>query len=237
MPRAHLPKVAMTDNPILPVHPDTGLTAIGLLKDGRPVWPVMGGDGTGETDPADPPADPADPPADPEPDDKLDEPGKKALVAEREARKAAVAARKAAEHKAAELQKVVDAAEDAKKSDLEKAQAALAAAEKRASDAASRAVRAEVKAAAVGWADPADAPRYLDDLTAYVDADGQIDAERIAADLAAVLEAKPHLKATPSTAPEPKKAAPKPDPSQGNRGSGPPRSKSLSEAVANALKK
>lgn len=27
----------------LPVHPFTGLTAIGLLDDGRPVWPVMGG--------------------------------------------------------------------------------------------------------------------------------------------------------------------------------------------------
>lgn len=28
---------------ILPTHPRSGLTAIGLRKDGRPIWPIMGG--------------------------------------------------------------------------------------------------------------------------------------------------------------------------------------------------
>lgn len=42
MPPAYR-KVAMTN---LPVHPYTKLTAIGFRRDGRPIWPVMGGDGT-----------------------------------------------------------------------------------------------------------------------------------------------------------------------------------------------
>lgn len=32
----------------LPMHPRTGLRAIGVLPSGRPVWPAMGGDGTGD---------------------------------------------------------------------------------------------------------------------------------------------------------------------------------------------
>ena len=44
---------------VLPVHPTTGLTAIGLLASGRPVWPVIGaaedgdGDDPGDGDPDD----------------------------------------------------------------------------------------------------------------------------------------------------------------------------------------
>ncbi|WDZ91150.1 hypothetical protein [Nocardiopsis sp. HUAS JQ3] len=37
-----------TTPPALPVHPRTGLTALGVLDSGRPVWPVLGGDGTGD---------------------------------------------------------------------------------------------------------------------------------------------------------------------------------------------
>lgn len=82
----------MLDAPLsLPVHPRTGLTAVGIVG-GRPVWPILGA----EDDPANPvqpvddpaPADPApagspeppasDPPADPAPevDDKPDVEGK-----------------------------------------------------------------------------------------------------------------------------------------------------------------
>lgn len=77
----------------LPVHPRTGLTALGLRRDGRPIWPVMGGDG--RTDPPNPPAPPAPPapptppaPGDPaKPDEPLGPAGLKALQEERAARK------------------------------------------------------------------------------------------------------------------------------------------------------
>lgn len=34
----------------LPVHPRTGLQAVGLLRNGAPVWPVLGGSGDGDDD-------------------------------------------------------------------------------------------------------------------------------------------------------------------------------------------
>lgn len=34
----------------LPIHPRTGLTAVGLRADGRPIWPIMGGSGDGDGD-------------------------------------------------------------------------------------------------------------------------------------------------------------------------------------------
>lgn len=33
----------------LPIHPRTGLRAVGLRRDGRPIWPIMGGSGEGGT--------------------------------------------------------------------------------------------------------------------------------------------------------------------------------------------
>lgn len=69
----------MHDSTELPIHPTTGLSAVGLRRDGRPIWPIMGGSGEGEpggpetepTDPADPPKStdqepPNDPPKEPE---------------------------------------------------------------------------------------------------------------------------------------------------------------------------
>jgi len=45
----------------LPAHPRTGVRAIGLLRNGQPIWPIAGGDGS--DDPAgDPPADDPPPP-------------------------------------------------------------------------------------------------------------------------------------------------------------------------------
>lgn len=127
----------------LPIHPVTGLRALGLGKRG-PIWPVIGGNGEGgdpPTDPnppTDPPADPpSDPPADADPkpgdDDKLGEGGKKALDAERERAKALdkeLKALKAAQQKA----------ERAKLDDTERAKAEAA-------DAADRADKAERRAA------------------------------------------------------------------------------------------
>ncbi|MFJ1708567.1 hypothetical protein [Kitasatospora sp. NPDC088346] len=54
----------------LPAHPNTGLQAIGLRRDGRPIWPVLGGSGEGGPHPSapaagDPAAQPAQPPTAP----------------------------------------------------------------------------------------------------------------------------------------------------------------------------
>ena len=42
--RIHLP----TFGPTLPTHPYTGLTALGLRRNGAPIWPVRGGSGEGD---------------------------------------------------------------------------------------------------------------------------------------------------------------------------------------------
>jgi Spy/CpxP family protein refolding chaperone len=39
--------------PNLPIHPFTGLTALGLRRNGQPIWPVRGGSGEGDTGAAD----------------------------------------------------------------------------------------------------------------------------------------------------------------------------------------
>ncbi len=41
----------MMNDPALPVHPFTGLTAVGVLPSGKVVWPVLGGSGEGDDDP------------------------------------------------------------------------------------------------------------------------------------------------------------------------------------------
>lgn len=89
---------------ILPVHPRTGLRAVGIVG-GRPVWPIFGAEDTPPAAPAGQPAappavpagdppkptDPKAPPAGDPPKDPTNEPlgpgGLKALEAEREARK------------------------------------------------------------------------------------------------------------------------------------------------------
>lgn len=87
-------KVAMTH---LPIHPFTGLTAIGFRRDGRPIFPILGGAQPPMPVPAPPSGDPAPaptdptptaPPADPPEGKPLGPAGERALAAEREARKA-----------------------------------------------------------------------------------------------------------------------------------------------------
>lgn len=112
----------------------------------------------------------------------------------------------------------LDAIEAEQQTDAEKAAQRAESAEKQVAVLRRRAVDAEIRAAASGWADPTDAPRYLDDRDRYVSADGEIDTATIAADLAAVLLARPHLARTGQ---EPGPRRPAPDPSQGARQSGP----------------
>lgn len=180
-----------------------------------------------EPEPTDPQAEPApEPPvADPDPDpegaDQLGEPGKKALAtmkAEKaEAKREAAEARK----RAAAAEKRVAEYEDRDKSDLDKATDRADKATARAEAATKRAVLAEVKAQAADLFEDRDDARVnlADKLGSYIGDDGEIDEDAIAADLAAVLEKKPHLR---KKAAEPEKKGPKPDPGQGPRPPAPP---------------
>lgn len=202
----------------------------------------------GNPESEDPAADPAtdtqqgeDPADDPDPDEPdgedpdgegLGDAGKKALErmkAERNAAKKATADAKKqaaeARKQAADLAKKVQDFEDRDKSELEKAAAKAERAADQAAKAVARAVQAEVKALATGkFADASDATDVLmRDPSRYVDADGDIDTDAIDADLADLLERKPHWArpepaAAPEAAPEAKKAKPRPDPGQGSRG-------------------
>lgn len=187
----------------------------------------------------DDPADPADP--DPDPDDDPDpeglgDAGKKALdrmKAERAAaKKEAATAKKAAveeRRKGAALAKKVAEFEDRDRTELEKAEAKAKRSDDLATKAVTRTVAAEVKAAAAGkFADVSDATdALLRDPGKYVDSDGEVDVDAIEADLADLLERKPHWAvAEPAAETEPAKKPkpPKPDLGQGPRGPVPPAS-------------
>jgi hypothetical protein len=200
----------------LPIHPHTGLTAIGLRRDGRPIWPVAGGapDDPPPADPPKPPAPPADPPkpGDPPKDEPLGEGGKKALDAEREGRKAA-------EKEAARLKKIVDDADTAKLSDVEKATKAAADAQAAAATATATAARWKVIA-------ETQLPPELQEFLPEGIADE------------AVLKAKADkLMAAMAASGKKTGGTPKPDPSQGPKGDPPAkRSTSLTAAIGKALK-
>ncbi|PRX90831.1 hypothetical protein [Allonocardiopsis opalescens] len=205
----------MTDHDTdLPVHPITGLAALGWRRDGRPIWPILGGSGEGDGAPSDggntgaddggegQGADPdgADPdgPGDGGEgqgdggDEPLGAPGRKALEAEKAKRKAlAERARKAEQELAALKAQGKENDPEVIRSEAEKAATAKANA---------RIVRAEVKAAAAGkLADPADAYQFLD-LTAFeVDDDGAVDAGEIADAIEDLLKKKPYLAAAGGT--------------------------------------
>jgi hypothetical protein len=81
---------------------------------------------------------------------------------------------------------------DAEKSDTDRLNDQLAAANERITKTRQKLVRAQVQALAVtGFADPEDAVGALD-LDSYIDSDGDIDEAAIEADLQALLERKPH---------------------------------------------
>ncbi|MFI2612060.1 hypothetical protein [Kitasatospora sp. NPDC018619] len=160
--------------------------------------------------------DPATPPAAGEPGDDgtaaLGDPGKRALDAMKAERAAARQQAAAEKKRADELAAKVAEFEDRDKTELEKATAAAEQASRRAEAATARAVRAEVRALAAGqFADPDDAAAFLD-LATYADSSGEIDTSTITADLAALLERKPHLA---KTAEGPR--GPRPDSAQGHR--------------------
>jgi hypothetical protein len=139
----------------------------------------------------------------------LNEGGKKALLAEREAAKAARRDRDAA---LAQVQEY----ERAKLSEQERLTADLEAAKQRVQAVQQRAVRAEVRAlAADQFADPDDAHAFLN-LDAFVGDDGDIDTDGIRNELGELLKRKPHLAKPSDNSPRP----PRPDRSQGSSGNG-----------------
>lgn len=102
----------------------------------------------------------------------------------------------------------------ASKSELEKAQEAAQTNEQRAQALLTRAVKAEVRAlASQGFTDPEDAAAFLD-LSSYANDSGEVNTEQIRADLADLLERKPHLGKQPET------RKPQPNPAQGASASG-----------------
>lgn len=168
----------------LPVHPLTGDTALGLRKDGRPIWPIKGGSGEGD------PAPEIKPDGDPAPDpksedgDQLGEAGTKALKAERAARKAAETELAEAKAEAARLRRSNAATRG---TDL---------------DAIRDEIRSEFKAELNKAALRAEAKgrlRNADDAASFIDAadlDGD-DAVKAAVD--ALLKDRPYLAAEPET--------------------------------------
>lgn len=107
--------------------------------------------------------------------------------------------------------KKLDEIEAAQQTETERATARATAVEQQLATIRRTALDAEIRAAATGWADPSDAPRYLDDRGRYLSEDGVIDTAAITADLAAVLTQRPHLARVDGP------RRPAPDPSQGQR--------------------
>lgn len=178
--------------------------------------------------PAPKPVDPAptpatvDPKPTPPPTPEVGDGGKKAIAAEREAAKAAKAAAAAAETELAAARKVIAGFEDATRTELEKAQAAATRALEQVATANRRAVTSELRSAAIGAEalDPTDIVDFLERRADDFIKDGVIDTAAIETEVAGLLEKKPHWKKPAVTAPvvPEKKPAPKPDPSQGPRG-------------------
>lgn len=98
----------------------------------------------------------------------------------------------------AELQRI----KDSEKTDSERLNDQLAAAQQQVAKTRQRLARTQVQALAMtGFADPEDAVGALD-LDSYIDSDGDIDEAAIKADLDALLERKPHwAKAQPPEGP------------------------------------
>lgn len=115
----------------LPTHPVYG-TALGLRRDGRPIWSIAGGSGEGGDPPANPTAPPAAPDAPPPADEALGDGGKKALDAERANAKALAKEKAAAEKDRDALAAKLKAIEDANKSEAERTAERLATLEQQA---------------------------------------------------------------------------------------------------------
>lgn len=194
----------MLDEITLPVHPFTGVTALGVLPSGRVVWPALGGaegdgddagdgsqgDGTDDGQNGDGGGTGGD-------DDALGDAGKRALTEERRARRDAERARKAAEAERDDLRAKLAAGtkQDGGQGDAPDAEQIRRDADKAATTRANeRILRSEIRAAAAGkLTDPADALAYLDLSKFEVGDDGTVDEQEIADAIGDLIKAKPYL--------------------------------------------
>lgn len=127
------------------------------------------------------------------------------------------------------LAKRAQEAEDAQKTEVQRLQERLEAAEKRGAQFRGRAVRSEVRSMAADlFADKTD-PEALLDLDAYIGDDGEIDSDRIKADLEDLLDRKPHLAKPKPDAQQRRKPAP--DRTQAS-GANQPRAKNAADEFA-----
>ncbi|WP_346536955.1 hypothetical protein [Micromonospora sp. DPT] len=185
--RIHLPAFG----PDLPIHPRTGLTALGLRRNGQPIWPVRGAspDDPGEAEQGGGGDD-----GDPEVPPGTGDAGKQAIDRMKQERNEERKARRALEAKLAEFEKAEQVKAEAEKTEAEK----RAAAEQRAEQAELRALKFEV--AAEKGLTPAQAKRLVGSSREELEADAD------------------DILATFPTAPaQTERKAPKPDPSQGAR--------------------
>nr|WP_119589716.1 hypothetical protein [Streptomyces scabiei] len=193
----------------LPVHPLTGLTAVGWRKarpgedEGElyPVWPVLGGaddedddqddDGTddsgddGGDDSQDDDKGGSDDDADPDGADQLGDKGKRALASMKGKWRSEREKRKALEQQLAEKDGADEAEQARRKTEADAVARANA-----------RILKAEIRAAAKGRLnDPKDALTFLDLGQFEVGEDGEIDSEEIEDAIDDLLKNKPYLAA------------------------------------------
>lgn len=197
-------------NTALPIHPTllhplTGqpLQAIGLRRNGNPIWPIMGGDGTGDDandaagdsggdgkDSGDGDAGKGDDDGKTDGADALGDAGKKALDTMKAERKAARDSAASEKARADALQAKLDGKEAEHEAAVQKAANDKAAIDK----ANGRILRSEIKAAAKGvLADPADAYKFLDLDKFEVSEDGEVDDDAISDALEDLISKKPYL--------------------------------------------
>lgn len=154
-------------------------------------------DGGAATPPADPPADPPAAPAEELPAD-LGEGGKRALIAEREQRKAADA-------KAAKLESELEKFRQQSMTEQEKAieKAKADGRNEAAQELGLRLAESEVRVVAANKLnDPQDAVNMLGELDRFLTKDGTVDNKAIASAIDALIAAKPYL-AIPQNGPKP----------------------------------
>lgn len=199
----------------LPVHPLTGLTAVGWRKarpgedEGElyPIWPILGGapdedddgqddtddqddDGTGDggdddQDDGDGGGDDDQDDADPEGADQLGDKGKRALASMKGKWRSEREKRKALEQQLAEKDGADEAEQARRKAEADAVGRANA-----------RILKAEIRAAAKGRLnDPKDALTFLDLSAFEVGDDGEIDTEEIEDAIDDLLKSKPYLAA------------------------------------------
>jgi hypothetical protein len=122
--------------------------------------------------------------------------------------------------------------EDAERTETERLQSRLTEREQEIAQLRQRAVKSEVRAlAASSFADPTD-PEALLDLSGYVGDDGDIDTDQIKADLADLLNRKPHLGKPKQADPDPeRKRRPAPDRTQAS-GANQPRTRNPADEFA-----